>query len=64
VCDAPIANAVNRLTLVYTSMNWEFRTIWMVVQEIKLSLEMLILDIGFAVVVVENLPLLVGSKSR
>jgi hypothetical protein len=59
MCDAPIVHAANRITLVYTSMNWEFRTIWMVVQEIKLSLEMLILDIRFAVVSVDNLPLLV-----
>jgi hypothetical protein len=41
--DAPFVNASNGITLVYTSMDWEFRTIWIVVQEIKLSLEMLIL---------------------
>jgi hypothetical protein len=52
-------NASNRITLVYTSVNWEFRTIWVIGQEIKLSLEMLILDIGFAAVSVDNLPLLV-----
>ncbi len=41
--DAPFVNASNDITMVYTSMNWEFRTILIVVQEIKLSLEMLIL---------------------
>jgi hypothetical protein len=58
--DRPFMNDSNRITLVYTSTNWEFRTIWVVVEEIKLSLEMLILDIRFSAISVENLPLSVG----
>jgi hypothetical protein len=58
--DRPFVNDSNRITLVYTSTNWEFRTIWVVVEEIKLSLEMLILDIRFSAISVENLPLSVG----